>query len=135
MTRSRTWAVGAFALLALGGASLAAVLLANSDEQGRPVAAPPSMRTVIAYTAGADPAPSEPGLTLRTRIVRGRVPANGMQGTVLTDEDCAPDASGISHCLNKIRLANGTRLVVRHPHDMHMIPCLAPGERVSVTPA
>jgi hypothetical protein len=53
-------------------------------------------------------------------------------GVVLTDEQCQPDAAGVSHCLNTIRLTSGQTIAVRHPHRMSEVPCLAPGERVTV---
>ena len=63
------------------------------------------------------------------------MPHAAMMGTVLTDEECGADLSGISNCLNRIELSDGRELSVRHPHDMHQVPCLAPGERVNVVPA
>ncbi len=63
------------------------------------------------------------------------MPARGVPAEVLTDEDCAPDSSGISHCRNALRLEDGRTIVVRHPHDMRQVPCLTPGERVVVRPA
>lgn len=45
----------------------------------------------------------------------------------LTDTDCAPDGQMISRCRNVMRLADGRQLVLRHPHDMSKVPCLAPG--------
>ena len=66
------------------------------------------------------------------RFVGGdRPPATGT-ATVLTDTNCEPDAHGISHCLNALRLQGGGSLVVRHAHDMHMFPCLAPGDTVKL---
>jgi len=63
------------------------------------------------------------------------MPDRGVPAEVLTDEDCAPDPSGISHCRNALRLEDGRTIVVRHPHDMRQVPCLTPGERVVVKPA
>ena len=45
------------------------------------------------------------------------------EGDVLSDEDCGADIRGISNCLNRIRLADGTKISVRHPHDMRDVPC------------
>ena len=53
---------------------------------------------------------------------------------VMTDTDCSPDAQMISHCRNEMRLSNGETIVVRHPHDMRDVPCLAPGEHVQLIP-
>ena len=71
---------------------------------------------------------------LHAKLVRGTMPRNAVEAVVLTDEECAPDASGISHCLNRLRLPDGSDIQVRHPHDMTQVPCLAPGERVRLVP-
>ena len=92
------------------------------------------LRSVLVFT-GAEPAPSRPGAALNAELLDGRVPAQTEVATVLTDEDCDPDAQGISHCLNKLRLPDGSVLTVRHPHDMMLVPCLSPGERVEVSAA
>ena len=67
------------------------------------------------------------------RMVHG-VLAHRMHATVLTDTRCSPDAAGISHCLNRMRLANGTVITVQHDHMMMTMPCLSPGEQVTLTP-
>jgi hypothetical protein len=65
--------------------------------------------------------------------LKGRAPRTPMLALVLTDVNCDPDRDGISHCLNELRLlGNGRRITVRHDHNMHMYPCLTPGERVRV---
>jgi hypothetical protein len=40
----------------------------------------------------------------------------------------------ISRCRNEVSLADGTRVVLRHPHNMSKVPCLAPGEHVRLIP-
>lgn len=70
-----------------------------------------------------------------TYLVSGRVPARPVMGTILTDTNCQADSYGVSHCLNRIRLAGGRTLTVRHDHSMMNDPCLAPGEHVRVVPA
>jgi hypothetical protein len=40
----------------------------------------------------------------------------------------------ISRCRNVVRLEDGSELVLRHPHDMRDVPCLAPGERILLVP-
>ena len=57
-----------------------------------------------------------------------------MRGVVLTDTRCDPDRMGVSHCLNRMRLADGTVVTVQHDHAMMNMPCLSPGERVVLTP-
>ena len=60
--------------------------------------------------------------------------ASSMVGTVLTDTDCAPDATGLSHCHDVIRLKNHTLITVINPHDMKYVACLAAGQVVKVSP-
>jgi hypothetical protein len=67
--------------------------------------------------------------------ISGKPSARSQIGTVLTDTNCRPDSYGVSHCTNKIRLAGGRVLTVRHDHSMMNDPCLAPGERVHVRAA
>ena len=69
----------------------------------------------------------------RVRLIRGTV-SHRMRATVLTDTRCQPDSMGISHCLNKMRLANGSTVTVVHNHRMMNMPCLDPGEHVILTP-
>lgn len=69
----------------------------------------------------------------RVHVVKGVVP-HRTRALVLTDTRCDPDAHGFSHCLNKLRLADGTIITVRHDHRMMDMPCLSPGEHVTLTP-
>lgn len=68
---------------------------------------------------------------LMTTLVRGQYPDGASQATVRTDENCAADADGVSHCLNELDLG-GTAIVVQHHHKMSLTPCLTPGETVNV---
>jgi hypothetical protein len=81
----------------------------------------------------AMPAPSDTD-GLHARLVSGTMPHGRVTATVLTDEQCAPDSQGISHCLNRLRLEDGSEIAVRHPHDMGRVACLAPGETVQLLP-
>jgi len=83
----------------------------------------------------AQPPASRPGVLLHGRLVEGQMPNAATEGTVLSDEDCGADPRGISNCLNRIRLAGGREISVRHPHAMAEVPCLAPGEPVHVVPS
>jgi len=80
------------------------------------------------------PMPSAHERRLSAMLEEGQMPDRPMMADVMTDTDCAPDAQMISRCRNVVRLADGRRVVVRHPHDMSRIPCLAPGERVRLIP-
>ena len=53
-----------------------------------------------------------------TYVVAGSPPVTPVAATVLTDENCEPDRSGVSHCINRLRLASGRTLTVRHDHNM-----------------
>lgn len=86
------------------------------------------LRTVRVFAH--EPAPSPSATDLRARLEKGTLPAGTVKATVLTDENCEPDAQGISHCRNRVRLASGQTVSLRHPHDMNQVPCLAPGEKV-----
>lgn len=67
--------------------------------------------------------------------VSGKPPVHAQIGKVLTDTNCQADSYGVSHCLNRIRLASGRVIAVRHDHSMMNDPCLSPGERVRVRAA
>lgn len=88
-------------------------------------------RTVLVST-GHEPAPSLPGRVLHALRMAGGVPSSPTPATVISDSNCSPDARGISHCTNALRLRNGRILTVRHPHRMMEVPCLEPGEGVVV---
>lgn len=100
------------------------------DPHGTPLA---ELRTVVLRRGTVSPSP--PGSVLHTQLMTGAMPPARTTAVVLTDEDCEPDAAGVSHCRNKLLLAGGRRLVVRHYHKMSIVPCLSPGEEVEVLPA
>lgn len=129
--------------IALAAAALAALLVGlaaagcgggSSPDGGGEAATSEGMRTVV-VSRGAEPAPSRPGEALHALLLAGSVPNRPVAATVLTDENCDPDAAGVSHCTNQLRLVGGRILVVRHPHRMMEVPCLEPGEHVMVRPA
>ena len=80
------------------------------------------------------PAPSVSERRLSAMLERGVMPAAPTTAEVLSDTDCAPDSAMISRCRNEVRLPDGSTMVLRHPHDMRHIPCLAPGEQVLLVP-
>jgi hypothetical protein len=71
---------------------------------------------------------------LHAKLVSGTMPTAPLQATVLSDQECQPDARGVSRCLNRLRLPDGSEIHVRHPHEMAKIPCLTPGEQVWLVP-
>ena len=92
---------------------------------------PARIRT-LAVRTDTEPAPSAHPGRMRALLVAGTVPRRAVSATVLTDEDCAPDERGVSHCRNRLRLASGRTVTVRHPHRMSDVPCMTPGETVRV---
>lgn len=117
--------------LALAGREDAAD--APAAVSGHPVAAPSSVRTVV--VSRTMPMPSAHERRLSAMLEAGTMPDRPVMGDVMTDSDCAPDAAMISRCRNDVRLADGRQIVLRHPHEMSRIPCLAPGERVRLIPS
>jgi hypothetical protein len=97
-----------------------------------PVAVPAAARTVL--VSRAMPMPSAHERRLSAMLEDGAMPDRPMMAEVMTDTNCTPDAEMISRCRNVMRLADGRQIVLRHPHDMTQIPCLAPGERVRLIP-
>ncbi len=124
--------VAAAGVLALGGREEAADNSPTSVSE-HPVAVPASARTIL--VSRAMPMPSAHERRLSAMLEKGAMPDRPMMAEVMTDTDCAPDAQMISRCRNVMRLAGGRQIVLRHPHDMTEIPCLAPGERVRLVPA
>ena len=145
MAVRRTVLVGAAGAFVVVAGVAPALSLTTFGERDAGSSAPPQsavdpahavtaqVRTLL--VSAAMPDPSEPGLLLHAQLREGPMPARGVPAEVLTDEDCAPDSSGISHCRNALRLEGGRTIVVRHPHDMRQVPCLTPGEPVVVRPA
>lgn len=119
------------ALLALSPGDHAAPSTAP-PVQDRAHTAPPTVRTLVATRGKREPPPSLPGAAMHALLLKGKLPGRPAMATVTSDEDCAPDAAGISHCLNRLRLKGGNRLAMRHPHAMSQVPCMTPGERVRV---
>jgi hypothetical protein len=70
----------------------------------------------------------------QVRLLKGSV-GHRVRATVLTDTRCDPDVRGVSHCLNRVRLAGGAVVTVVHDHRMMDMPCLSPGEHVTLSPA
>lgn len=73
---------------------------------------------------------------LTVGLERGTMPpASEVDAEVLTDENCTPDAQGVSHCRNEIRMEGGKTVRIQHDHRMHEVPCLVPGERLRLRAA
>jgi hypothetical protein len=98
-----------------------------------PVAIPETARTVTVSVTM--PGPSAHERRLSAMLEKGTMPPEATMAEVMTDTECAPDGKMISRCRNEMRLADGRTMVLRHPHDMSKVPCLAPGERVLLVPS
>jgi len=91
-----------------------------------------STRRTVVIAPGADlPNLSGADKLLMTSLVDGQLPSQAMQAVVRTDSNCQPDQHGVSHCLNELAVGAAT-VVVRHHHKMSEVPCLTPGETVTI---
>jgi hypothetical protein len=128
------------ALAAVAALVVAVLVVAGGDDGAgsptvaeHPVVVPAALRTVTLHRTMPEPSAHERSLS--ALLERGAMPALGSTAEVLTDTDCAPDERMISRCRNVVRLQDGRELVLRHPHEMSKVPCLAPGEQVRLVPA
>lgn len=134
MTKQRILIAVLLVLLVLTGSALVLERASRSDGVAvdpHGVALPAQRQVQLSF---AMPSPSNFD-GLHAKLVGGTMPSATVQATVLSDEECEPDARGVSHCLNRLQLADGSEIQVRHPHDMTVVPCLAPGEHVTLEPA
>ena len=136
--RSRILLLFAIITTVVAGAALGIGIIGISHDppsvyvREHPVDVPTSVRTV---SVSSDmPMPSAHARMLSAMLIEGHLPDAPMMAEVMTDTDCAPDAQMISHCRNELQLSNGEKILVRHPHDMRDVPCLAPGEHVRLVP-
>lgn len=96
------------------------------------VQAPGAPRTlVIGGPSDVLPGTSNQAGYLMANLLTGQIPPGAMTATVLTDTNCAPDADGVSHCLNDLQIGNRV-VTVQHHHNMAEVPCLSPGETVTL---
>jgi len=102
------------------------------DHTGDSAHQKPALTRTLALYTDAEPAPSAHAERMRALLIKGKLPGGVLEATVVTDEDCAPDANGVSHCRNRLRLPSGRTITVRHPHRMADVPCMTPGETVRV---
>ena len=118
----------ALAAAALGGLAMALMLPAGQSTASAEPAIPPGVSLTSWFDNGKD------GHHV-LQIAEGNAPSAGVRvsGVVATDTNCDPDAQGLSHCHNRINLSDGGSIEVIHTHFMSRIPCLLPGQRVSIT--
>jgi hypothetical protein len=94
--------------------------------------APGAPRTVVIGGATDTlPGTSNEAGYLMTNLRVGQIPAGATTATVLSDSNCTPDADGVSHCLNDLKIG-GVVVTVQHHHQMANVPCLSPGETVTL---
>lgn len=131
--RARRFVPLALAALVVLAAAWVAFRDSPAPRSEHPVAVLETVRTVS--VSATMPPPSAHERRLSAMLEEGTMPHGPMMAEVMTDTECAPNAQMISRCRNEMRLADGRTVVLRHPHDMSTIPCLAPGERVLLVPA
>ena len=130
-------AVGLLAIAMAVAAAIVGVGRGDGDttqlvsEHGATV--PAVARTVT--VSRAMPLPSAHERRLSAMLEAGDMPDATTMAEVMTDSDCTPDAEMISRCRNVVRLEDGREVVLRHPHRMSEVPCLAPGELVRLVPS
>ena len=135
MSSARRMSLLAVALLGASAVVLLAALLSGgSKDTVAPLSEGGAAVRSVRVSAKPNDSVSESPHSLRAWRVRGSLPTGPTMATVRTDEDCAPDELGISRCVNKLRLADGSALVLRHPHDMARVPCMSPGEQIRIIP-
>jgi hypothetical protein len=132
MTKRRILVAVSMLLFALAGATIVFSGRSEGVRVDPHGTALPAQREVQVSLLMPSPSSSD---GLHAKLVGGTMPSAAVQATVLTDEQCQPDTRGLSHCLNRMRLPDGSELELRHPHDMSAVPCLAPGEKVRLVPS
>lgn len=133
-SRRAGWIWGIALFWAVIGGVLLVVALGGTTTTPRDPVLPgtqPGLRTVVVSTVRPEAA-SAPDGPVQASLLSGEPAAQPTVATVLTDENCEPDAQGYSHCRNELEMPDGSTIAVRHTHLMAEVQCLAPGERVNV---
>ena len=134
MKRLKYLILPAFALVAMAVAF--AFAPADSDStMAEPAAVPHFRSSDVRVQITEDAVVSRNQDPVYVQLEVGDIPADVTYLTVLTDEDCMPDADGVSHCLNRIEFetADGTQTAaLRHHHKMAEEPCLTPGQTLEL---
>jgi hypothetical protein len=133
MKRIRLVLVSTIALIAV---SLVVVFAPIADEPAVDPTAVPHFRTAdIRVQITEDPEISRNQDPVYVQLEQGTIPSDVSFLTVLTDDDCVPDADGVSHCLNRVEFerADGVQnAALRHHHKMAEEPCLTPGQTLEL---
>lgn len=126
--RKRFIYTGIVVLLMLGGAL--ALSLSSGGARTSVTTIDPALRTVVMVAPG-EQRPLLSGADIAVDLEAGTLPAGVQRATVLSDEDCAADDQGVSHCLNELTIG-GRQVAVRHHHNMMEEPCFSPTEQLNV---
>jgi len=126
--RTNGFLVPALAVAGVGGLLALGVFYYGQQPASAEPTIPPGAKLASWFDNGA-------GGRRVLQVYRGDAPPVGVRlvGTVMSDTNCEPDSQGLSHCHNVINLSNGRRIEIVNTHIMTRHPCLAPGDRVSVT--
>jgi hypothetical protein len=122
--------------LALISLSLAVTFaLPGGDTATEPTAVPHFRTADVRVRITDGPEISRNQDPVYVQLEEGTIPSDVTLLTVLTDENCLPDADGVSHCLNRIEFetADGVQqAALRHHHNMAEEPCLTPGQTLEL---
>lgn len=125
----RRWPSGWLALTALVAIGAAGFLFLNSQQPANAQPEIPSGYDLSSWYENGR------GGKYLLQLMDGQLPPAGVRasGMVLSDTNCEPDAQGLNHCRNGIRLADGTVFNAIDNHMMSRFRCLQPGETVLLT--
>jgi len=125
--RTNRWLFGALALASLGVFVIGMFVTYG----GQNATAEPAIPSGASITSWKD---NGQGAQYLLQIFDGSAPLVGVtvSGIVMSDTMCKPDAKGLSHCHNAIKLADGSYMTVIDTHQMDINPCLQPGQKLTL---
>ena len=135
MNRLYLYILSALAVFSIGAAAYFTMTADDSatDAANTPV---PHFRTAdVRVQITDDAVVSRNQDPVYVQLESGVIPDNVTFLHVLTDEDCTPDAEGVSHCLNRIEFETDSGIqqaALRHHHKMSEEPCLTPGQTLEL---
>jgi len=126
-------------LAALGALALTIVAFAIAQTGDAPAPDPTAIPHLgsgdVQVRITAEPLVSRGQSPVLVQLESGEIPDGVTRLTVLTDENCQPDADGVSHCRNRVAFETATgpgEAALRHHHRMSEEPCLAPGQTIEL---
>lgn len=123
--KRRNWLLGGLCALAVSGIVAGMIYPSLSAE----AADNPPIPAGAALSSWAE---NGAGGRYVLQLIEGEAPTGAATGMVLSDTQCAPDAQGINHCHNEIRLPDGRTITVIDNHRMMVNRCLNPGDRLTL---